>query len=824
MSYSATSAISIRFILAFIAISPWWSVSFAQSVHIFREGLASGRAHNYGREAVISDTLLDALQKPGFSPAPDAVWYNEAGIVKKWVAVQGDSTGRFRHEAISNGYLWLTYESAKPRPALLTVTGNAMVYVNGEPRAGDPYAAGWLRLPVQLRKGRNSFLIRTGFNGRFSGVQASLVFGGPAVRLDAGDATLPFIVRGVSVDSLLAGIVCLNTKGRSLTGLTIEARTGSRVLTTSMPEVPALTLRKLPVRLPLPDEDAAGPVAYRLLLRQGSEVLDTLSISIPLVGPEAHASYTFTSSIDGSVQYFAVAPQKGGPRPGSSLYLSVHGAGVEAIGQARAYVPKSDGTLVAPTNRRPRGFNWEDWGRQDALEVLDIAMKTYRPDPSRVYLTGHSMGGHGTWFLGATYAGRWAAIAPCAGYPVLQAYGSADGKIPTESANPLHRMLLRASNPSNVIELARNYRSAGVYVFHGDDDRTVSVENARQMRGVLASFHSDFAYYEYPGGSHWFGNESVDWPPLFSYLQSHRNRDDDAIQEIDFTTASPAISATHRWVRLLQQQRTLDYSRVQLRRDTIRATIRGTTQNLKVLAIEPGPFRPGRQLTVELDSSRISVTVSADRNPFVFVRTAGEWREGTTPGPWEKGERRGAGFKDAFRDRFLLVYGTTGNAEENAWAAAKARYDAETWYYRGNGALDVIPDTQYDSLRHAGRGVVLYGNAQTNSAYAALMRGCPVTLGRGKATVGSREWMGDDIGACFVWPGRGEGRAGIAVVGGTGPAGMRAAESNQYFAGGSGFPDILLYRSSMLTRGPEALVAAGFYENDWTLGGDIFFR
>jgi len=793
----------------------------AQSTHVFREGLASGRAHNYGREAVVSDTLLDALSRPGFTPAPGAVWYDRGGVVKRWVAVPGDSTGRFRHEAMANGYLWLTYESPKAAAALLTVSGNAMVYVNGEPRAGDPYAAGWLRLPVALRKGRNTFLVRTGFNGRFSGVQATLSFGGPAVRLDAADATLPFLVPGSSTDSLLAGIVCLNTKGRALSGLRIEARTGDRSITTALPDVPALSVRKLPVRLPLPQDVGAGPVAYRIVLTQASDVLDTLSISIPRVSAEAHAAHTFVSGIDGSVQYYAVAPQQGGPRPGASLYLSVHGAGVEAIGQARAYVPKAEGTLVAPTNRRPRGFNWEDWGRLDALEVLDIALRTYRPDPQRIYLTGHSMGGHGTWFLGATYAGRWAAIAPCAGYPVLQAYGSADGRIPTEAANPAHRMLLRASNPSNVLELARNYRSAGVYVFHGDDDRTVPVDFARQMRGVLAGFHPDFAYCEYPGGSHWFGNESVDWPPLFAFLQSHRNRDDDAIQELDFTSAAPAISADHRWVRLLQQEHTLAYSRVRLRRDTARRTIRGTTENLTALAIDPGPFRPGQPLTLEVDGSRVSVTVGKAGTPIVLRRSGGVWREGLPPGDGEKGLQRGAGLKDAFRQRFLLVYGTRGDAEENAWAAAKARYDAETWYYRGNGAVDVIPDTQYDSVRHAGRGVILYGNAHTNSAYAPLMRGCPVYLGRGRAAVGDKAWSGDDIGACFAWPGRDDAGSAVAVIGGTGAAGMRAAESNQYFAGGSGFPDILVFRSSMLTVGPEALLAAGYYGNDWTLGDDV---
>ena len=105
----------------------------------------------------------------------------------------------------------------------------------------------------------------------------------------------------------------------------------------------------------------------------------------------------------------------------------LYGAGVEAIGQARAYKSKDWGTLVAATNRRPRGFNWEDWGRLDALEVLKLAKEKFKPDPMHIYLTGHSMGGHGTWFLGATYPDKWAAIAPCSGYASLKDYGSADG-------------------------------------------------------------------------------------------------------------------------------------------------------------------------------------------------------------------------------------------------------------------------------------------------------------------------------------------------------------------------------------------------------------
>ena len=165
--------------------------------------------------------------------------------------------------------------------------------------------------------------------------------------------------------------------------------------------------------------------------------------------------------------------------------------------------------------------------------------------------------GHGTWYLGATYPDKWAAIAPCAGYPTLTGYGSADGKIPDSARSESERILLRASNASNVIDLAHNYKSLGVYVFHGDADRVVPVRYARQMREVLGKFHPDFSYNEYPGGSHWFGNESVDWAPIFDFFKWHTLKRDSAVDVVDFTTANPGISSTFRWASIIQQEEPL---------------------------------------------------------------------------------------------------------------------------------------------------------------------------------------------------------------------------------------------------------------------------
>src|SRR5262249_59471537 len=113
----------------------------------------------------------------------------------------------------------------------------------------------------------------------------------------------------------------------------------------------------------------------------------------------------FRSAIDGSVQYYSWVPAQPAPNGDgkAALVLTLHGAAVEATGQAACFAPKPGVHVVAPTNRRPFGFDWEDWGRLDALEVLDLTQEQLGTDRRRTYLTGHSMGGHGTWHLGVTY-------------------------------------------------------------------------------------------------------------------------------------------------------------------------------------------------------------------------------------------------------------------------------------------------------------------------------------------------------------------------------------------------------------------------------------
>jgi dienelactone hydrolase len=788
----------------------------AQSEILFSEGLAIANCHQYGRQATFTDQFAWRYFAPGYqSPkAGAALFTDDKGEPVIWKEIQADSTGRFTGRAAANGYIYRTYRSDRERGGIINITGNAMFYWNGEPHPGDPYDHKYMNVPVKIRKGLNEMYIRTsGFMRQ--GVTARLTLPGSSVIIGTDDPTLPHVVPGKDNSALLGGVVVLNTSGKPLQNLQIRSRLQGREITEPVPEILPYSTRKIAFRFNGSGITGKGSTDCELMLLSKDQVITRSVIPIESVAGGEPYSETFISQIDGSVQYYAVNPQSGTGSASPALFLSVHGAGVEAIGQARAYQPKDWGTLVAPTNRRPRGFNWEDWGRIDALEVLDIAISKFRPDPSRIYLTGHSMGGHGTWYLGATYPGKWAAIAPCAGYPSLMAYASADGKIPQPGDNKAEQDLYRASNGSNVPALARNLGAAGVYVHHGDDDRTVSVDYARQMREILGSFHPDFAYYEYPGGSHWWSNESVDWPPLFDFFRSHTIKPDSQVNQVDFMTANPAVSSSCRWVSVLQQSEPLKYSTIQIKRDADKGAFTGKTVNIAALKLDLTGIRTDT-VVIRLDGDEVRM-VRPRTSTVVHLQKAGSWAPGRDIGPTEKGTVRNGTFKEPFNHRMVFVYGTTGTKAENDWSLAKAKYDAETWYYRGNGAIDMVSDAQFDPSDYPNRGVILYGNATTNSAWAKVLSSCPIQVRRGSITIGDKTMEGDGYGAYIAYPRADSPIASVAAIAGTGLPGMHAADANQYFSGGSGFPDYLIFTSDMPREGAKAIIQSGFFTNSWQL-------
>jgi len=75
----------------------------------------------------------------------------------------------------------------------------------------------------------------------------------------------------------------------------------------------------------------------------------------------------------------------------------------------------------------------EGWSEMDTevMAMVDATLRDYKGDPARVYLSGLSYGGFGTWFFGSKYPQKFAAMAPVVGYGYpAQAAAIAKAKLP----------------------------------------------------------------------------------------------------------------------------------------------------------------------------------------------------------------------------------------------------------------------------------------------------------------------------------------------------------------------------------------------------------
>ena len=733
----------------------------------------------------------------------------------KWEEIKADSSGVFSGN-LRQSVLYTSFESPDNRIALLDASGHTRVYINGEPHEGDHYEFGYTLIPFKLKKGMNEFVYTY---GRFGQYKSKIIIPNKDIMLTTRDMTLPSILRDENSEQW-AAIRVINASQQSLKEYSIECHLpdGEMAVNKIGPIIP-LTTRKVKYTIPpftkRPNEKA---LKAKIVLKDNKDrVLDTTTISIPVAESSSHHERTFVSKIDGSVQYYSVAPSLN-KADNQALVLSVHGASVEARNQARAYKQKEWTHLVAPTNRRPFGFNWEEWGRMDAIEVLKEAKNIYKPNPENIYLTGHSMGGHGTWYLGATYPDLWGAIAPAAGYPDIIRYrrSGADSLL---TLNPHFNMIQRGASGGRTLKLLDNYLQSGVYVLHGSADRVVPTAQARMMRNKLGAFHNNFAYYEYPGGSHWYGDHSVDWAPLFDFLKQNKITPTAEIDSINFTTAAPAISASNYWIRVNQQEQQYETSNIKAYRKGDSTMV--YPKNIGSFSLLFGNFNMDKPTTVVVDNQSIEPTSA---NNIHLVKRNEKWIEVSEINLAEKHAERQGGFKMAFDNNVVFVYATQGNKDENEWYLNKARFDAETFLYRGNGSIDVISDKEFKAADYKDRNVIIYGNADNNGAWKELLTHCPIKVAENNITLGNETYTGRHLGAYFIYPRKDSHTASVGVVAGTGVKGMKALYPNDYFSGITGFPDLMIFNVNWIKDNPEGIIASGFFGNDWSITSGDFVQ
>lgn len=173
------------------------------------------------------------------------------------------------------------------------------------------------------------------------------------------------------------------------------------------------------------------------------------------------------------------------------LMLFLHGSGEsgESLAKVKANGPPK---LIAGNERAfpcivvsPQSPG-RGWNPDYLAALLDDICATYRVDPERIYLTGLSMGGYGTWMLAAAQPDRFAAIVPICG----------------------------GGNPAD----ANKLNGIPIWVFHGAEDKTVKLENSTKMVDALKAVGSDVKFTVYPGVGHDSWTETYANPELYDWL------------------------------------------------------------------------------------------------------------------------------------------------------------------------------------------------------------------------------------------------------------------------------------------------------------------
>lgn len=855
------------------------AVAAKPEVITLSEGLAISDVVEGGRVPFPRDAVAQLIIDGTFTPPrPGDAVTGLDGQARTWQAAQADAQGQFAPEVGRRGYLFVNVPSDRDRVMILHTIGNAMTYVNGEPRVGDPYAYGFVHLPVRLNKGDNAFLFAMAGRGP---MRATLIEPTHEVMLNAEDLTLPDVLVRTSdnappslllVDELEldAGVVVMN-----LTDEPMSFEVGSRCDKAATPwsktfdgadALPPLSIRKVPIKVLVPDTLRADAVPFTFWVRRANgEASHSINVTLRIRTHHQAHKRTFLSGIDGSAQYYAVLrPTPGSTKPGGpwpSLVLSLHGAGVEAIGQAEAYSPKVNQYIVCPTNRRPFGFDWEDWGAIDALEVLAMAQRRFKTAPDRVYLTGHSMGGHGTWNLAVNHPHLFAAIAPSAGWLSFNTYTAARGpggntetsRSPVPADAPVDERLAdlfrRSTASSDTIALLDNLRGKGIYILHGDADDNVPVSEARRARDELTKLGIPIEYHEQPGAEHWWDDDQpgaacVDWPPIFEMFANHELPSLKDTTDFNLTTLRGFTRLRDVSIpgAIDAQTATGLPSTLSIKVDRSKREVVANATNCESyfvngwwfaeLGVKPEP------VTYSFNGEKFEDTTG--RAGHIVRRTADGWalqQEVHPDVPDSVVLRRAPNllgpFKRSWHMQFVSVYGTQGSDELNRAMFAKARYDGEQWWYRGNGQARIVADHAFEhNSLHA---TILYGNPEINAAWNSLWPaapeqhdighgrhlvwpGLPVTIADGSFRLGERNVGAPSTASLFSMPCIGEQFWGsCAAIAATDARGMRATFRLPYFVSGVGYPDLTVFTPNVAREGMKAVQGAGFFGPDWTV-------
>lgn len=187
----------------------------------------------------------------------------------------------------------------------------------------------------------------------------------------------------------------------------------------------------------------------------------------------------YLSKVDQTLQpYRLFVPANYDPKKATPLVIALHGMGGDensmldgySGGAALRAAAEKHGFLVACPKGRDTASMYRGAAETDVLDVLAEVRTDYKVDAKRVYMMGHSMGGYGTWSIAMAHPELFAALGPIAG----------------------------GGDPSGMEKI----KAIPHFVVHGDNDKTVPVNQSRVMVEAGRKLGMKIEYVEVPNGNH----------------------------------------------------------------------------------------------------------------------------------------------------------------------------------------------------------------------------------------------------------------------------------------------------------------------------------
>ena len=208
------------------------------------------------------------------------------------------------------------------------------------------------------------------------------------------------------------------------------------------------------------------------------------------------------------------------------IILALHGGGeygsdgirptVGALAKAiRLHPDRFPAIVVFPQAHADGTPGWQQKGGEAALMEVEKAVTEFHGDSSRIYLTGYSAGGNGAWFLGYHHPTRFAALVVICGF-VSDFTG--------RQSHVFYPAIAPASAPDPYAALAQELKSLPIWIFHGDADQNVSVEESRHMATALEAISANVRYTELAGVDHNAWDPAYDNAEMVEWLLVQRRR------------------------------------------------------------------------------------------------------------------------------------------------------------------------------------------------------------------------------------------------------------------------------------------------------------